>query len=341
MPACPVAHAWPPLLVAALAANPAHELRAARPAGGTRRRTPPPPPTPTLPRPLRARTLPTSAPRCASFAGSVPSTVEIVVAPTFVHLGMVKSTLRSPFQIAAQVRPLLACLCWGGRRHASEPPPCLAAHCARPRWAAGEVCGWRCQGITPSDTLLNLGHPAADPAAGLLGVQGRRVHGGGVGGDAARLWHPLGHPGPLGCGASAGQLLPEDAIAMGASCGTWVWCRPAPLAWARRLDRPAAALGRPMPLLALPVALLAPAAVPHAGAACLPPRAPTRPLSPALVSAPAERRSLCREDDELVGAKCEYALSQGLKVCPALCCSASRPWRCFCAACWPGTQPGP
>ncbi len=28
----------------------------------------------------------------------------------------------------------------------------------------------------------------------------------------------------------------------------------------------------------------------------------------------AERRSLCREDDELVGMKCEYALSQGLKV---------------------------
>ncbi|KAI3431511.1 hypothetical protein D9Q98_004561 [Chlorella vulgaris] len=27
-----------------------------------------------------------------------------------------------------------------------------------------------------------------------------------------------------------------------------------------------------------------------------------------------ERRSLCREDDELVGQKCEYALSQGLKV---------------------------
>ncbi|PSC67648.1 triosephosphate isomerase [Micractinium conductrix] len=27
-----------------------------------------------------------------------------------------------------------------------------------------------------------------------------------------------------------------------------------------------------------------------------------------------ERRSLCREDDELVGMKCEYALSQGLKV---------------------------
>jgi triosephosphate isomerase len=29
---------------------------------------------------------------------------------------------------------------------------------------------------------------------------------------------------------------------------------------------------------------------------------------------PAERRALCREDNELVGAKSEYALSQGLKV---------------------------
>lgn len=37
----------------------------------------------------------------------------------------------------------------------------------------------------------------------------------------------------------------------------------------------------------------------------------------------AERRSLCREDDELVGMKCEYALSQGLKVCG--CC------KCRCA----------
>ncbi|KAI7837786.1 hypothetical protein COHA_008415 [Chlorella ohadii] len=35
-------------------------------------------------------------------AGSVPSTVEIVVSPTFVHLDMVKRTLRAPFQVAAQ-----------------------------------------------------------------------------------------------------------------------------------------------------------------------------------------------------------------------------------------------
>lgn len=54
--------------------------------------------------------FPTSPlPRCPRLrsAGSVPATVDVVVAPTFVHLDMVKRELRGPVQIAAQD-------CWTG-----------------------------------------------------------------------------------------------------------------------------------------------------------------------------------------------------------------------------------
>lgn len=53
--------------------------------------TPLPPPRPRLCVPVAS-------------AGSVPGSVDIVVAPSFVHLDMVKKALRPPFQIAAQVR---------------------------------------------------------------------------------------------------------------------------------------------------------------------------------------------------------------------------------------------
>ena len=55
---------------------------------------------PTRPRP---RHLPPLPPSSLSFLpGSVPSTVDIVVAPTFVHLERVQRTLKGPFQIGAQ-----------------------------------------------------------------------------------------------------------------------------------------------------------------------------------------------------------------------------------------------
>ena len=59
-----------------------------------------------------AAPAPAPAPCLLSFppaAGSVPSTVDIVVAPTFVHLDMVLHSLKAPFQIAAQVGGWVVC----------------------------------------------------------------------------------------------------------------------------------------------------------------------------------------------------------------------------------------
>ena len=172
---------------------------------------------------------------CSRCAGSVPPAdkVEIVVAPTFVHLDMVKKTLNPPFEIGAQVRDgrcratpaaAHACIHAGEERRkaawrrthacpamllpsipiwpaAGRVPPRRRAHAPAPSRPA------RVRACMPAGLHLTTSTAAAAGtalAAGLLGGQGRRVHRGGVCRDAARLWHPLGHPGPLGWAGAAG-----------------------------------------------------------------------------------------------------------------------------------------
>lgn len=86
-------------------------------------------------------------------AGSVPSSVEIVVAPTFLHLETVKNTLKAPFQIAAQVRA-----------------GAVAAHAQRPGWA--HLLTHRVRRLQPA----GVGGLAAAGACARAGRHGLGMH---------------------------------------------------------------------------------------------------------------------------------------------------------------------